>query len=139
MRSRKYLNEIVAAVLVAGGMTFGGAAVAQTSSTQPTAAPPNTPSKTPNDTTATQPNTPPAPGRQPAAPTDAPAGGPPTQNQSSTGTYSPSTGAHMQGSGTQTSGSTMAPRERGINDNVPARQPGGGSPPPGYPNTGGSK
>ncbi|SAI06530.1 Uncharacterised protein [Bordetella ansorpii] len=140
MRSRKYLNEVLAAAMVAGGLMMGGAAVAQTSSTQPTASPPFSPSMTPNDSTATQPGTPPAPGRQPAAPTDAPAGGPPTQGQSSTGTWSSSNNAHMTGQGTPTSGTTMAPRHREINDNLPTRQNNqGGSPPAGYPNTGGSK
>lgn len=141
MTSRKTLNEILAAAMVAGGLMVGGAAVAQTSSsTQPTAAPPYTPSETPNDTTATQPGTPPAPGRQPAAPTDAPAGGPATQGQSSTGTWSSTNNAHMTGQGTPTTGTTMAPRHREANDNLPTREQNpAGSPPAGYPNTGGSK
>ncbi|SAI74870.1 Uncharacterised protein [Bordetella ansorpii] len=140
MRSRKYLNEVLAAAMVAGGLMMGGAAAAQTSSTQPTANPPITPSMTPNDTTATQPGTAPAPGRQPAAPTDAPAGGPPTQGKSSTGSWSSSNNAHMSGQGTPTTGTTMSPRHREANDNLPTRQQNpGGSPPAGYPNTGGSK
>ncbi|WP_144639505.1 hypothetical protein [Bordetella genomosp. 13] len=140
MKSRKHLTEVLAAAMVAGGMLVGGAAIAQTSSsTQQTAPMPNSPSKTPNDSTATQPGTPPAPGRQPAAPTDATAGGPPTQGQSSTGTWSSSNGAHVSGQGTPVQGTTMAPRHREANDNLPAGSPQGASPPPGYPNTGGSK
>jgi len=109
---------------MAGGLLAGGAAWSQ--STAPTAPPPYSPTKTPNDTSASQPGTPPAPGRQRAAPTDAPAGGPTQQTMPST------TGGHA---GSRHPGGNPAPDAPAPG----ARTPANSSPPPGYPNTGGSK
>ncbi|AMG89056.1 hypothetical protein [Bordetella bronchiseptica] len=111
--------------LVAGAMAAllaHGGALAQ-SGTAPT-----TPSTTPNDSTAVPPNRPVPPGQVPPAPgTTTHDGMPKTPQQ------------HMnEQRGNDTRGD-MPRRQPDINDNPPATPAQGASPPPGYPNTGGSK
>lgn len=113
-----------ALVLIAGLATAGGA-MAQTSGRS---TPSTSPSNTPNDSTAVPPNTPVPAGTVPPAPNAAP----------NTQTTPP----HLDKSNPMKSGkhqSDMPNRPREANDNVPNTKAGGATPPPGYPNSGGSK
>ncbi|WP_459618540.1 hypothetical protein [Bordetella sp. 2513F-2] len=126
MTIRNILNGI-AVTAVAAGSAWGGLAYAQSSTTQPMQSPstPTSPSTTPNDSTATPPNQPLAPGQAPPAPTSTPS--------------TPTTPPQLDGTPGER-GSTMDGRpQRGINDNMGQTPASGSSPPPGYPNTGGSK
>ncbi|MGE8679005.1 MAG: hypothetical protein ACN6PE_10320 [Achromobacter marplatensis] len=115
-------RAMTCAFVLLTGLTSTGAALAQSAS-------PTTPSSTPNDASAAQPNRPLPAGQMAPAPNATP----------STGTTAPA----MQHSGTMSSGkkhSDETPkRPREANDNVPRTPAAGAAPPPGYPNTGGSK
>lgn len=109
------------AFVLLAGLGSAGAALAQSAS-------PTTPSTTPNDATAVQPNRPVPPGQVAPAPNATP----------STGTTAP----NVDKSGHMNSGkhsSETPKRQREANDNVPRTPAAGAAPPPGYPNTGGSK
>lgn len=117
MKSR----ALTAFVLVAG-LTSAGSVLAQSAA-------PTTPSNTPNDATAAQPNRALPAGQMAPAPNATP----------STGTTPPA----VQHSGSMSSGKKHADetpkRPREANDNVPRTPAAGATPPPGYPNSGGSK
>lgn len=118
MKSR----ALTCAFVLAAGLTSAGAVMAQ-------GAAPTTPSSTPNDATAAQPNRAQPPGQMAPAPNATP----------STGTMPPAT----HNSGTMSSdkkhSGEMPNRPRETNDNVKRTPAAGATPPPGYPNTGGSK
>ncbi|MCY1194657.1 hypothetical protein D9M72_59620 [compost metagenome] len=89
---------------------------------------PSSPSNTPNDGTAVPPNQPVPPGQIPPAPNATP----------NTPANPPNLDKHGQmKSDRHTNGKPGHHRE--ANDNVPSTPSGGAAPPPGYPNTGGSK
>ncbi|MBB1593027.1 hypothetical protein [Achromobacter sp. UMC46] len=115
-------RAMTCAFALLAGLTSAGAALAQSAN-------PTTPSSTPNDASAAQPNRPLPAGQMAPAPNATP----------STGTTAPA----MQHSGTMSSGkkhSDETPkRPREANDNVPRTPAAGAAPPPGYPNSGGSK
>jgi len=115
-------RAMTCAFVLLTGLTSAGAALAQSAS-------PTTPSSTPNDASAAQPNRSLPAGQMAPAPNATP----------STGTTAPAT----QHSGTMSSGkkhSDETPkRPREANDNVPRTPAAGAAPPPGYPNSGGSK
>lgn len=89
---------------------------------------PTSPSNTPNDGTAVPPNQPVPPGQKPPAPNATP----------NTPTTSPNLnkGDHARSDMHKTD---KQGRHREANDNVPSTKGGGATPPPGYPNSGGSK
>lgn len=115
-------RAMTCAFVLLTGLSSAGAALAQSAS-------PTSPSTTPNDSSAAQPNRPLPAGQMAPAPNATP----------STGTTPPA----MQHSGTMSSGKKhadeMPNRHREANDNVPRTPAAGAAPPPGYPNTGGSK
>ncbi len=121
----KYRAMTCAFALIAGLATAGGAYAQSTGRSSP----PTSPSTTPNDGAAVPPNTKVPPGQIPPAPNAAPNTGTTPPNLDKSG--------HMK-SGKQ-HGSEMPNRKREANDNVPNTPAGGAAPPPGYPNTGGSK
>ncbi|WP_447921119.1 hypothetical protein [Achromobacter aegrifaciens] len=89
---------------------------------------PTSPSNTPNDSTAVPPNQPVPPGQVPPAPNatlNTPTNPPNLDKRDQT--QSDHAMTDKQG------------RHRDANDNVPSTRGSGATPPPGYPNTGGSK
>ncbi|QKH37538.1 hypothetical protein FOC84_22430 [Achromobacter pestifer] len=89
---------------------------------------PTSPSNTPNDGTAVPPNQPVPPGQKPPAPNATPNTPTNSPNLNKNGhTRSDKHTTDKQGS------------HREANDNVPSTKGSGATPPPGYPNTGGSK
>lgn len=120
----KYRAMTCAFALIAGVATAGGA-YAQTTGRS---TPPTSPSTTPNDGAAVPPNTKVPAGQIPPAPNAAPNTGTTPPNLDKSG--------HMK---SDKHGSEMPNRKREANDNVPNTPAGGAAPPPGYPNTGGSK
>jgi len=114
-------RPLTCALALAAGLS-AGAAMAQT-------APSTSPSNTPNDTTAAPPNRPLPAGQMAPAP-----------NQTHPAGTTPS---HMNKSGTMStdkhSGQMPNNKKPEANDNVPRTPASGATPPPGYPNTGGSK
>ncbi|MFD4836697.1 hypothetical protein ACFWP0_04260 [Achromobacter sp. NPDC058515] len=114
-------RALTCAFVLLAGLTSAGAAMAQSAA-------PTAPSTTPNDGTAVQPNRPVPPGQMAPAPNAAP--------------NTPTTPPNVDNTGHMKSGkhpSEMPNRPREANDNVPRTPAGGAAPPPGYPNTGGSK
>lgn len=115
-------RAMTCAFVLVTGLAAAGSAMAQSAT-------PTTPNNTPNDSTAAQPNRPLPAGQMAPAPNATP----------STGTTPPAA-TH---SGTMSSGKKHADetpkRPREANDNVPRTPAAGAAPPPGYPNTGGSK
>lgn len=116
-------RAMTCAFVLLAGIASGGVAVAQSAS-------PASPSTTPNDGTAVQPNRPVPPGQIPPAPNAAP-------NTPSTPPNLDTSGSSHMKSGKHSSEMPNRPRE--ANDNVPRTPAAGAAPPPGYPNTGGSK
>ena len=92
---------------------------------------PATPSVSPNDGTATPPNRPVPEGQTPAAPVPGTMQGtnPPNLDKSKS----------MDGNAPQTRKNDLPNAPREANDNVPRTPSQGAAPPPGYPNTGGSR
>ena len=90
---------------------------------------PTSPSNTPNDSTAVPPNQPVPPGQKAPAPN---AG-------STTPTNPPNLDRHDQMKSDKHMKNGKSERRREPNENVPATPGSGATPPPGYPNTGGSK
>ncbi len=121
----KHRAMTCAFVLIAGLASAGGAMAQSTGRSSP----PTSPSTTPNEGTAVPPNTQVPPGQIPPAPNAAP-------NTPSTPPHLDKSGDHMKSGKHQ---SEMPNRKREANDNVPNTPAGGAAPPPGYPNTGGSK
>lgn len=120
----KYRAMTCALALIAGVATAGGAYAQSTGRSTPA----TSPSTTPNDGTAVPPNTKVPPGQIPPAPNAAPNTGTTPPNLDKSG--------HMK---SDKMGSEMPNRKREANDNVPKTPAAGATPPPGYPNTGGSK
>ncbi|KRC79252.1 hypothetical protein D3C87_453650 [compost metagenome] len=118
-------RSLTCAVALLAGLASAGGAMAQSSGR---AAPASSPSTTPNDGTAVPPNTPVPPGQIPPAPNAAP-------NTHST----PPNVNHNNSMKSDKRSSDMPNRAREANDNVPRTPASGATPPPGYPNTGGSK
>ncbi|AZS79713.1 MULTISPECIES: hypothetical protein [Achromobacter] len=114
-------RSLTCALALAAGLTSAGAVLAQTAT-------PTSPSNTPNDTTAAQPNRPLPPGQMAPAPNQTPSTGTVPPNVDKSGSMS--TGKHSD---------QMPNKKREANDNVPRTPASGATPPPGYPNTGGSK
>jgi len=114
-------RAMTCAFVLLTGLTSAGAALAQSAS-------PTTPSSTPNGASAAQPNRPLPAGQMAPAPNATP----------STGTTAPATHSGSMSSGKKHSDETPK-RPREANDNVPRTPAAGAAPPPGYPNTGGSK
>ena len=115
------IRALTYAIVVAASLGASGAVLAQSAS-------PTTPSSTPNEGTAVPPNRPVPPGQMAPAPNAAP----------NTQSMPPNVDKHGSSSSTKRSGE-MPNRCREANDNVPRTPAGGAAPPPGYPNTGGSK
>lgn len=113
-------RPLTCALALAAGLS-AGAAMAQT-------APSTSPSNTPNDTTAAPPNRPLPAGQMAPAPNQTPPSG--------------TTPSHINKSGTMSTdkhSGQMPNKKPEANDNVPRTPASGATPPPGYPNTGGSK
>ncbi len=89
---------------------------------------PTSPSNTPNDSTAVPPNRPVPPGQVPPAPNAAPNTPSNPPNLDRRGHMDPDRHPNEKPG-----------HHREANDNVPGTPGGGSAPPPGYPNTGGSK
>ncbi|RBL80878.1 hypothetical protein DDE05_48225 [Streptomyces cavourensis] len=117
------LTYAIAAASVAGAALLGAPGAVLAQSATPTA-----PSTTPNDGTAVQPNRPVPPGQAAPAPNAAP----------NTTTTPPNLDKGSATSSDKRSGE-MPARPREANDNVPRTPAAGAAPPPGYPNSGGSK
>lgn len=115
------IRAMTYAIVVAAGLGGAGAAWAQSAS-------PTTPSTTPTDSTAVPPNRPVPPGQAAPAPNAAP----------NTPTTPPNLDKNTAPSNDKRSGE-MPRRHPEANDNVPRTPAAGATPPPGYPNTGGSK
>lgn len=115
------IRALTYAIVVAASVGGSGAAWAQSAS-------PTAPSTTPNDGTAVQPNRPVPPGQAAPAPNAAP----------NTPSTPPNLDKHNAPSSDKRSGE-MSNRHKEANDNVPRTPAAGATPPPGYPNTGGSK
>ncbi|CAB3844644.1 MULTISPECIES: hypothetical protein [Achromobacter] len=122
MKIRALTHAIVVAAFT-GAASLGAAGAALAQSASPTA-----PSTTPNDGTAVQPNRPVPPGQAAPAPNAAP----------NTMTTPPNLDKNAAPSSDKRSGE-MPTRHREANDNVPRTPAAGATPPPGYPNSGGSK
>lgn len=114
-------RPLTCAFALVAGLTSAGAVMAQT-------APSTSPSNTPNDTTAAPPNRPLPAGQMAPAPNETP----------STGTQPPNVDKSGKMSSDKHSGQ-MSNKKREANENVPRTPASGATPPPGYPNTGGSK
>lgn len=117
------IRALTYAVVVAASLGSAGAAWAQSAS-------PSSPSTTPNDGTAVPPNRPVPPGQAAPAP-NAPPSTPSKPPHLDKKQQAPSSGGKHSGE--------MSKKPREANDNVPRTPAGGATPPPGYPNTGGSK
>ena len=122
MKIRALTNAIVVAA-IAGAASLGASGAALAQSASPTA-----PSTTPNDGTAVQPNRSVPAGQMAPAPNATP-------NQS---TMPPNVDKSSTTSSDKRAGETPK-RHREANDNVPRTPAAGATPPPGYPNSGGSK
>ena len=114
------IRALTYAVVVAAGLASANA-LAQSAT-------PTSPSNTPNDSTAVPPNQPVPPGQVPPAPNATPntPPNPPNlnkQDQMKSDRHKDQKPGH----------------NREANDNVPSTRGSGATPPPGYPNTGGSK
>ncbi|MGE8656722.1 MAG: hypothetical protein ACN6O8_08235 [Achromobacter sp.] len=114
------IRALTYAIAIAASLG-GSAAWAQSAS-------PTAPSTTPNDGTAVQPNRPVPPGQAAPAPNAAP----------NTPSTPPSLDKHNPPSSDKRGGE-MPNRHKEANDNVPRTPAAGATPPPGYPNSGGSK
>lgn len=121
MKIRALTYAIVVATLAGAASLGASGALAQ--SANPTA-----PSTTPNDGTAVQPNRSVPAGQMAPAPNATP-------NQS---TMPPNVDKSSTTPSDKRSGE-MPARHREANDNVPRTPAAGATPPPGYPNSGGSK
>ncbi len=115
------IRALTYAFVMAASLGASGAALAQSAN-------PTTPSSTPNDGTAVQPNRPVPAGEMAPAPNA-------TTNQS---TMPPNVDKSSTTSSDKRAGETPK-RPREANDNVPRTPAAGAAPPPGYPNSGGSK
>jgi hypothetical protein len=114
------IRALTYALALSAGLA-SGAAFAQSAT-------PTSPSNTPNDSTAVPPNQPVPPGQVPPAPNATP----------NTPTNPPNLDRHDQMKSDRHS-SGKSGHQSEANDNVPATPGSGATPPPGYPNTGGSK
>ncbi len=114
------IRAMTYAIVVAASLG-GSGAWAQSAS-------PTTPSTTPDDATAVQPNRPVPPGQVAPAPNAAP----------NTPSTPPNLDHNMAPANDKRSGE-MPRRHPEANDNVPRTPAAGATPPPGYPNSGGSK
>lgn len=118
------IRALTYAVVVAASLGGAGAAWAQSAS-------PSSPSTTPNDGTAVPPNRPVPPGQAAPAPNAPPSTPSKPPHLDKKRQQAPSSGGKHSGE--------MSKKPREANDNVPRTPAGGATPPPGYPNTGGSK
>lgn len=121
------IRALTYAIVVAASLGGTGAAWAQSAS-------PSSPSNTPNDGTAVPPNRPVPPGQAAPAPNAPPSTPRKAPNLDHKNKAAPG-GKHSG----EMSKSEMSKKPRGANENVPRTPAGGATPPPGYPNTGGSK
>lgn len=115
------IRALTYAVVVAASLG-GSSAWAQSAS-------PTAPSTTPNDGTAVQPNRPVPPGQAAPAPNATP----------STQSMPPNVDKRGTTPSSDKRSAEMPNRNSEANDNVPRTPAAGATPPPGYPNTGGSK
>ncbi|WMD22011.1 hypothetical protein RAS12_06445 [Achromobacter seleniivolatilans] len=114
-------RAMTCAFVLVTGLAAAGSAMAQSAA-------PTTPTNTPNDSTAAQPNRALPAGQMAPAPNATP----------STGTTPAATHSGTMSSGKKHADETPK-RPREANDNVPRTPAAGAAPPPGYPNSGGSK